>query len=228
MAGRIVTNEQGQKAWWDGKTLKPLTENDIATGRAGPDGAVMSDTKTDQDALEQTRAKGRMALAAAKVAEEFVGLNGKAMTGGMAARPVVPLTKALPGAPLWGDMAASFTRNSAWDEMKSITSGLIPKMREAGSGPMTEGDAQMYREALPSINTGRPANIKTAKRLQATSDEAVALSAFKDRWFARHGTLLGSDKAFNEFWTKRQAGDPVANNVQPKRLKFNPATGDFE
>lgn len=207
----------GQRVMFDGKSWKPVG----ATG-------VMSDTKVDQESLATTRDFATKSLNAAQMAEQFIELNKKTATGGMFSRPVIPFTKAVPGAPLWGDLAASATGDPNWSQMKAINSQLAPAQRVPGSGSSSDLDIKMFKEALPNIDTPYKANAMNAKRLQQQSDRAAANAAFKDTWFAKHGTLLGSDRAFNEFWTKRQAGDPVANNVQPKRLKFNPATGDFE
>jgi len=183
------------------------------TGRNAPGGPVMADTKTDQEALETARGKARKSLETARMAEQFMQLNSRTGTGGLPSRPVVPLTKAIPGAPLWGDLAASLTGNPDWSQMKSINSQLAPAQRVPGSGASSDMDVKMFKEALPNIDTPGPANAMNAKRLQKQSDRDNAYAAFQDTWYSRNGTLLGADKAFNQFWLKRESGDPVANNI---------------
>jgi hypothetical protein len=142
-----------------------------------------------------------------------VDLNRQANTGGLMGRPVIPLTKAIPGSPMWGDLISGLTGNSAWPQMKSINSALAPAQRIPGSGASSDLDVKMFRESLPNVETPGPANELTAQRLQQQSDKDAAYAAFQDTWYAKNGTLLGADKAFNQFWLARLAGDPVANRT---------------
>jgi hypothetical protein len=197
--GTILDGDDGSSVIIRGGKAMPYNANADPTAQP-----ISAGSDEDQKELKAYREAARTGLAAAKVGEEFVGINRSTSTGGMKSRPAIPMTKALPGAPLWGDITSAMFGDPGWAQMKGITSSIIPKMRAAGSGPMTEGDAQMYREALPNINYPGPANQARQAQLQKDSDLAAARSAFADVWFSKRGTLLGSEAAFNKFWRERE------------------------
>ncbi len=196
-----------------------------AGGGSGGGGGVMYDTTTDQKAINDLRDGAQKALMTAEQANRFVDLNRQAGTGGLAARPVVPFTKPIPGSPMWGDVGAALTGNPAWDQMKSITSGLAPAQRIPGSGSSSDKDVEMFKASLPNVEFGGRANQQLAAGLQAKSDRAAAEAAFKDRWYANRGSLLGAQEAFNDFWLKRSQGDPKANRTGPYAPGARPAAG---
>ena len=56
--------------------------------------------------------------------------------------------------------------------LTSITNRLTPLMRQAGSGQMSDKDAEMYRQSVPNINSGYEANIEIMKRGKAMRERA--------------------------------------------------------
>lgn len=198
------------------------------TGRLAPGGPAMSDTKTDQEALEAARSDARNKLHAAQLSEQFIQQNRQADTGGLWG------VQAPFNGPSLGDAMASMTGNEAWPTMKSIVNQAAPAQRVPGSGSSTDTDVKMFKESLPNVGYPYDANVQIAQRRQNESDQAAARAAFMDTWYANNGTLLGADPAFNSFWQKRLSGDPAANNTMgasgapPRRMKFDPRTGGFQ
>lgn len=192
-------------------------DQDPGAKASGGGGGVMHDSDTDQKAIQALRDQSSKALMTAQQAGRFVDLNRQAGTGGLAARPVIPFTKAIPGAPLWGDVGAAISGNPAWDQMKSITSGLAPAQRIPGSGSSSDVDVRMFKESLPNIEFGGKANEQLASGLHDKSDRAAAEASFKDAWFQKRGTLLGSDVAFNKFWNVYRAKVPAPRPGSAKK-----------
>lgn len=190
-----------------------------SSGAAAP---VPAGSTQDRDALQALRDDAANTLSTAQAANEFVRYNEKSPTGGLVGRPIIPLTKAIPGAPLWGDVGAALSGDNGWSQMKAISSALAPAQRQPGSGSSSNIDVAMFKEALPNIDAPGPANRLNAERLQTKSDMAAARSAFMDEWFRRNGSLVGAEQQFASFWSRRKAGDPAANN-RPSRAE--PARG---
>jgi hypothetical protein len=208
----------------------------VGNGQAGVDFAPKAApkaagglAKTDQDALKDYRDQAATSLRTAQQAERFIGLNREKGTGGIISLPLV------------SDIAAAV--NPTYGEMNSITSKVAPGLRPPGSGSSSDKDTKMYRSAFPNLDLPGEANASIADDWHKESDQAAAKAAFFDTWASKRGNLLGADQAFNAFWAKRQSGDPVANNVQPKtRLPtlpgklpqkakvytWNPKTGELE
>ncbi|MES3028484.1 MAG: hypothetical protein V4820_11600 [Pseudomonadota bacterium] len=211
--GQTATNPAtGEKVMYRGGKWFP-------TGGAGTATPVAGGSPQDRDALQALRDTANKTLSTSEAANRFVELNEKSPTGGLVGRPIIPGTKILPGAPLWGDLGAAVTGDTNWSQMKSINSALAPAQREPGSGASSDLDVKMFRESLPNIDAPGPANRMNAERLQDKSDRASARSAFMDEWFARRGTLLGAEQQFATFWGKRKAGDPAANRWTPAQVQ---------
>lgn len=206
--GQTATNPStGEKLMYKGGKWFPATGAAPATG----DGL----SKTDQEALQSLRDQSQKALGVTQQAERFTKLNEGTGTGGGRNLPVIPLIPKFMGqSPTWGD--ALNAGNPDWQEMKSISATVGPNMRPPGSGSSSDTDVKLYMSGFPGVDRLGPANQGIEKRLQQQSDQAAARTAFMDTWAKSRGNLLGADQAFNGFWTKRQAGDPVANNIPMK------------
>lgn len=200
--GQTATNHStGEKLVYRGGKWFPLSPT--GGGGAAP---VSSGTEQDRKALQSLRDDASTGLSTAQAAERFIGLNEDTGTGGLRAMPLAPW-----GNTTWGDVVKSGDPN--WGEMKSISASVAPSMRPPGSGATSDKDMAIYMSSFPSVKTLGPANQKIAKRLQDESDQKAARSAFMDEWFARRGNLLGAEQQFAQFWSRRKAGDPVANNI---------------
>lgn len=200
--GQTATNHStGEKLVYRGGKWFPLT----GSGTAAP---VSSGTETDRKALQALRDEASSGLSTAQQAERFVDINQRTGTGGLRAMPIWPFGSR---PPTLGDALGA--GNPDWGEMKSISASVGPGMRPEGSGSSSDKDMALFLSSFPSVNTLGPANQKIAKRLQDESDQKAARSAFMDEWFARRGNLLGAEQQFAQFWSRRKAGDPVANNI---------------
>ncbi len=201
--GRIVTNEAtGEKAWWDGQRLTPLTADQIATGRAAPDGPVGVDTSQDRETLSKFRDAATKALDVAQAAEKFVEINRNQPTGGW--RSI-----GLPwGGGNLGDLEAGFNENTA--RMKSITSRIAPANRVVGSGSSSDKDVDFQVSGFTNIKMPGPANEQIANDWKQEAARQAARAAFMDRWYATRGTLTGATEAFGRFWAQRSAATGAA------------------
>lgn len=155
----------------------------------------------EQIMLNKLRDAARTSLGTAVDAEKFVKLNRKSETG------------AFPGVLDRIGMLAPF--NSNYAQMKALAARNGPSMRPPGSGSSSDKDTALYLAGFPAIKNPGEANAAIAKDLQDNSDRAAAMAAFADTWAAKRGNLNGMQAAFDQFWARRQAGDPVANNVAP-------------
>lgn len=82
--------------------------------------------------------------------DEFMAINNKQVTGGIANNT--------PGLN-W----LNRTMDSDLQRMQAITETITPKLREAGSGAMSDKDVDMYRKSTVNIMNGRTANAATAE-----------------------------------------------------------------
>lgn len=196
--GQTATNHStGERLIRRGGKWVPLTNGSMAA-------PVSLGTPRDQEALQTLRDTSAKSLDTAQQVEKFVGLNRKQGTGGI-------YSLNLPFVGNFGDMAAPF--NNELSQMRAITARLTPAQHVPGSGNSSDLDAKTFKQSLPAIENPGQVNANIAKDLQERSDRDAARTAFADTWFAKRGNLLGMEQAFNQFWAKRQAGDPVANNL---------------
>lgn len=206
--GQTGTAPDGTRVVYRGGKVYPADQD---PGRGG--GGKL--TPQEQTQLGDARAASVQALNTAQKAEQFMKVNKHHGTGWGMALPFV------------SDIAAAMS--APHGEMESITSQVAPSLRPPGSGSSSDKDVKFYRRGFPNLDFPGDTNQAITDRRRGDSDRAAAYSAFMDTWAQHRGSLMGGDEAFKQFWAKRQAGDPVANNVAPtKRLKFNPATGSLE
>jgi len=153
----------------------------------------------DMVELNKLREAARGALGTAIDAGKFVNLNRQNATGAFPGM-LAPVLAAL---------------NPTYAQMKALAARNGPSMRPPGSGSSSDKDMKLYLSGFPSIANPGEANAGIAKDLRDNSDRAAAMAAFADTWMQKRGSLNGMQGAFDQFWAKRQAGDPVANNVAP-------------
>jgi hypothetical protein len=202
MAQPTAINPQtGQRMVYDGKAWKPV-------GASG----VMSDTKTEQDALEKMRADARQSQYVARQAQAFGELNRKTGTGGIMG---LNLPFGLGGA---SDIVKPFSQNVA--VMESISSEVAPQMRPIGSGASSDKDVAMFRKSFPNVDNTGPANAQIRARLESEAKLKNSQAQFYDAYFARNGTLLGADRA----WSQAQAAKPAQPPSKPVSAKASAKT----
>jgi hypothetical protein len=197
--GQTATNpETGQRIVFQGGSWKPV-------GGAG----VMSDTKTDQEALSKLRDEAKQAEFVAGQADQFVRMNTQSGTGGL---------RAIPGV---SSIVKAFDPNFA--AMDAITARVAPTMRPPGSGASSDKDVKMFRSAFPNVDALGPANVQSRDRYRSEAAQKRAYADFADQFFARNGTMLGVDKA----WQARQgrgtapAGQQIVKPTTRKPVTVN-------
>lgn len=188
MQGYEVEDDNGGRAWWDGKKLTPLDANGFQvkpqSGGGGGQGGGLS--PQERKAMEDMRNAAINIRGAREQAFEFVKRNAKTGTGGVMA---IPGVSEVVGA-VNPDVAA----------MQGISNAMIPSMHVT-PGPMTDADAKMYRSAIPNPNLPGPANMALAKDTSRKEQQIAARLAFFQSYAKRAGTTNGADVAFNRFWS---------------------------
>lgn len=178
--GYEVTNERGERAWWDGKKLTPLDANGMQASRPKAlSGQEQLQLKEARDGAESARDFSRQA-------NIFSDLNAKSGTGFINKIPFV------------SEIRAAIDPNIA--QMDALTSRMAPAQRVPGSGTTSDRDLALYLKSVPNIDRPGPANAAIAKDMSATAVRRTARAAFLDRYAAKNGTLIGADKAFADFW----------------------------
>ncbi len=163
----------------------------LAPGLSGlPTGVQTAVVRNEQDAISEAEARTRDAQKAARLAQQFVtdakGYN--AQGGGWLA-----------------DVGQVFSNRTAG--LKGITAEMIPMMRSAGEGIMTDADAKRYEQAVVSINKPRSSNISVAQSLQAGADNAAANERFLRDFQADYG--YGSVNQAERIWDEYSRAHPV-------------------
>jgi hypothetical protein len=119
----------------------------------------------------------------------------------------------------------------------SIVQRMAPQMRPPGSGASSDFDARQFLKGLPGLGKTPEGNQIITQTFSAIQQAKVAASDIAMRALSGEITWQQADKeiaeignpyeAFNEY-RKRQPATAAPSAVTPKRLRFNPATGDFE
>lgn len=102
--------------------------------------------------LETSQAMQRENDAIIQAIEQFAQLNSQTGTGGV--------INNVPG-------ASSFNRwmSPNLQQMEQITSAIAPRLRQAGSGAMSDRDLENFRRSLPNINNSAQANTEGGQRI---------------------------------------------------------------
>lgn len=103
------------------------------------------------------------------------------------------------------DVGQAFSQKTA--RLKGITAEMIPMMRTAGEGIMTDADAKRYESAVVSINKGRGANQDVADVLEAGKQNAKAYEQFLREWQAQGG--YGDQQTAELLWDQYSEEVPM-------------------
>ena len=175
----------------------------------------------DQAYLSEQRTSAQAAADAERAAARFLELNKKQGTGEVFAIPFA------------SEMYGAF--NSDMSEMEALTNRMAPALRAPGSGAMSDKDLATFKKSIPNPNFPGPTNQKLAEGITRGARRQQDYVAFLERYAQQNGTIVGAQEAWDK--SQRQApARPVMRAAQPKqqqkpangRLKWNPATGDFE
>ncbi len=153
--------------------------------------------------VAETEQEARAAQQFGQDAKRFKELNKNTTTG-----------------PLMGSGPVGFVRkigSSDLQEMDAISSKLIPKMREPGSGNTSDFDARMFGKATIGIDKDKKANDSIALGLIAKSQMDQERSGFMRSYLEGNGTLRGADQA----WLKYANANPIFDPASPGAPKIN-------
>lgn len=125
-----------------------------------------------------------------------------------------------------------------FDEMRSINSRLAPQQRPPGSGSSSNIDVTMFREGLPNVDRGGPANSRIIGQYRNDARDAQDYSDFLNWYWPARGTLNGADAMYNEYrqararnprltWQQHIGGEqstpPARATAPPQRPRGVPA-----
>jgi len=117
------------------------------------------------------------------------------------------------GGGVFNDLGQVFSNRTAG--LKGITAEMIPMMRQAGEGIMTDADARRYEDAVVSINKPRGSNQNVSDSFAAAEQNAVANERFLRRFQAQNG--YGSMGEGERLWAEYSDAHPIfdAETGQP-------------
>ncbi|MEO1187783.1 MAG: hypothetical protein AAFW60_01825, partial [Pseudomonadota bacterium] len=161
-----------------------------------PSGVQSAIVRNEQDMLEAAATRTETARKAALLARQFVD-EAKGY-------------RALGGGPL-ADVGQALSQKTA--RLKGLTAEMIPMMRTAGEGIMTDADAKRYESSVVSINKGRGANKSVEATLAAAERNAVEYEQFMRAFQAQNG--YGSLSQAEMIWDQYSDSNPI----------FDPETG---
>lgn len=135
---------------------------------------------------------------------------------GQDAKRFQELNKTTTTGPLMGGGPIGFVRkigNSDLQEMDALSSKLIPKMREPGSGNTSDFDARMLAKATIGIDKDKKANDSIALGMIAKSQQDQDRSSFLRTYLEGNGTLRGADQAWSKYINANPIFDPQNERV---------------
>lgn len=157
------------------------------SGPLGPDGNPLPKLSPQTESqLGDIRTNNNKARQFANAGKEFIQLNRRWKgTGGVMA---VPFAKETVGA---------FDKDVA--RMNTIAEGIIPKMREAGSGTTSDRDAARFEKATLSVGSKLETNEATFAAMEAYADRMSDYNDFADAYALRYGTLVGAQGMWDRY-----------------------------
>lgn len=127
---------------------------------------------------------------------------------------------------MYGKLAQYFgaPEGATYQAQQALVNKQVNEILNAAKGPQTEGDAQRAREQIPNMGTDPRARQVVMdfirKGAQAKIDEFNSMQGYVNE----KGNLQGYQPTYGAF---RVDSSPIAKD-QPKRLRFNPETGELE
>lgn len=138
-------------------------------------------------------------------AQRFQQLNANTTTGAVSgSTPIAWLRKAL------GD--------SGLQEMDSIASKLVPRMRVPGSGTTSDFDARMFGKSTVGVDKDKSVNDSIAAGYAANGTNQKDRAEFMRAYLEANGTLRGADQN----WTNYMNSNPIFDPSSPDAPKINP------
>jgi len=178
---RIRNPQTGEEAVWDGNAFAPVPSG------GGPSMSLDTLTANERGQVLEARDAAQRGRGMMPDLNRFEELNQQEGTGHLTQR----FGQAMGVPNLLGDPQE--------DEMRAITERLLPLQRQAGSGPMTDKDADMYRTSLPNIARGQEANSNVAHSYRNRAREAGDYAAFLDWYVGQNRTTAGASEQWGRY-----------------------------
>lgn len=106
-----------------------------------------------------------------------------------------------------------------FDEMDSIASRIVPKMREPGSGTTSDFDAKMFKQATIGVNKSLEANNAIISASLAHIQRQEEKQQFMEEYVAQNGHM-GADAQIQ--WRRYMNANPLFDpSSKPGSLKLN-------
>lgn len=105
-----------------------------------------------------------------------------------------------------------------FQEMDSISSRLVPKMREPGSGSSSDLDVKMFRAGMIGVNKLYEANKNIGTALLISRKLKQEKSQFMENYLSANGHLRGANQAWKRYLNDNPIFDPIADT---KTFKLN-------
>jgi hypothetical protein len=155
----------------------------------------------------QERQAQQMEDLAAK-ARRFQELNATNDTGGFTSLPIV------------NSIRGFF--DPEFQEMESISSSIVPKMREPGSGATSDFDARMFQQATIGTGKRKEANDAIAQALIARAEREKERLNFANRYLMQNKTLRGANEAWSRYVNDVPIFDPNSEVpiINPNRITW--------
>lgn len=181
----------------------------------------------------------------------------KARTGASVARQILDLSKrtstgGLTGRFLSTGLGSALFGNANTERMNQLSLNIARNSRVPGEGSISDFDAKQFQQMAPGMDKRADTNQMWATSAMAAERAAQDHEEFKQAFAAANQTLEGADAIWDEYknsagrifnddgsfnaqrpgwrdWIK-QTNQGYLNAAQagPKRMKFNPATGEIE
>jgi hypothetical protein len=141
-------------------------------------------------------------------ARRFQELNAKNDTGGFTSLPIIKQLR--------GFVDPEF------QELESISSSIVPKMREPGSGSTSDFDAMMFQKATIGTDKRKEANDAISQALIARAEREKDRLNFANRYLMQNKTLRGANEAWSQYINDVPIFDPTSEvpTINPKRISF--------
>jgi len=108
---------------------------------------------------------------------------------------------------------------------QAMLSRLVPAQREKGSGPMSDRDLDMFRNALPSLKTTPEGNALIVATLQAIAEYQIKLGQIVDDVYADPQFINDPNKLMTEVAKRQKEMDDPLLAFKRSRLGNSNASG---
>jgi hypothetical protein len=100
---------------------------------------------------------------------------------------------------VWNKYVPNFLKSDDAQSFESLANELIPQQRQAGSGSMSDSDAEMYEKATISLTKDEDTNRRILQANQAVAENDIAYEELKGAWISDGGKIADFDKQWRQY-----------------------------